>query len=63
MFQEVEASRREKNWDMKVVRLSALSKGHLYNPRKYPWYSFLLDAVSTSGPKCGRKGYSNKKFL
>jgi len=31
---------------MKVVRLSALCTGH---PRKYSWYSFLLEAESTPG--------------
>jgi len=30
-------------------RLSALRTGRLY-PRKYFWYSFLLEAESTSGP-------------
>jgi len=25
--------------------------------RKYSWYSFLLDAESTTGPWCGRKDY------
>jgi hypothetical protein len=32
-----------------VVRLSALRTGRL-NPRKYTWYSFLLEAESTPGP-------------
>jgi len=30
-------------------RLSALRTGRLY-PRKYSWYSFLLEAESTPGP-------------
>ena len=30
-------------------RLSALRTGRLY-PRKYSWYSFLLEADSTPGP-------------
>jgi hypothetical protein len=30
-------------------------------PRKYSWYSFLLEAESTPGPQCGRKGYVNEK--
>jgi hypothetical protein len=33
---------------MKVARLSALHTGRLY-PRKYSWYSFLLEAES---PQC-----------
>ena len=28
----------------------------------YSWYSFLLEAESTPGPLCGRKGYVNEKF-
>jgi hypothetical protein len=44
-FQEVEAPRFQGDRHMKVVRLSAPHTGHLY-----PWYSFLLEAKSTSGP-------------
>jgi len=47
---------------MKVVRLSALRTGPLYLPRKYSWYSFLLEAESTPEPECGRKDYVNEKF-
>ena len=50
-----------KSRHMKVVRLSALCTGRLY-PRKYSWYSFLLEAESTPGPYCGRKDYVNEKF-
>jgi hypothetical protein len=46
---------------MKVVRLSALYTGRLY-PRKYSWYSFLLEAESTPGPELDRKDYVNEKF-
>ena len=28
--------------------------------KKYCWYSFLLEAESTSGPQCGRKDYVNE---
>jgi hypothetical protein len=31
-------------------------------PRKYSWYSFLLQAESTPGPQRGRKHYVNEKF-
>ena len=31
-----------------MVRLSALRTGHLYHPRKYSWYSFLLKAESNT---------------
>jgi len=63
-FQEVEAPRFPDIRHMKVVRLSALRTGRLYPlpPRKYSWYSFLLEAESTPGPKCGRKDYVNEKF-
>jgi hypothetical protein len=30
-------------------------------PRKYSWYSFLLEAKSTRGPYCDRKNYVNKR--
>jgi hypothetical protein len=45
-FQEVENPRFQDNRHMKVVRLSALHTGRLYTslPRKYSWYSFLLEA-------------------
>jgi len=48
-FQEAEAPRFQDNRHMMVVRLSALTTGRLY-PRKYSWYSFLLEAESTPGP-------------
>ena len=31
-------------------------------PRKYTWYSFLLEAESTPGPQCDRKVYVTEKF-
>jgi hypothetical protein len=38
---------------MKVVMLSALRTGRLYPPpRRYSWYSFLLEAESTPGVYC-----------
>ena len=49
-FQELEAPIFEGNRRMKVVRLSALRTGRL-SPRKYSWYSFLLEAESTPGPE------------
>ena len=44
---------------IKVVSLSALWTGLLY-PRKYSWYSVLLEAESTPGPWCDRKDYINE---
>ena len=31
-------------------------------PRKYSWYSFLLETESTPGSQCGQKDYVNDKF-
>ena len=33
-----------------------------FTPRKYSWYSFLLEAESTPGMQCGQKDYVNEKF-
>jgi len=32
-----------------------------FTPRKYSWYSFLLEAESTPGPQCDRKDYVSMK--
>jgi hypothetical protein len=63
-FKEVEAPRFRDSRHMKVVRLSVLSTDCLYPPppRKYSWYSYLLQAESTAGPQCGRKVYVNEIF-
>ena len=55
---EFEAPRFQDNRHMKVVRLSAVCTDHLYPPGN-SWYSFLLEAESTSGPQCGRNYYAN----
>ena len=34
----------------------------LFTPRKYSWYSFLLEAESTPRSQCDRKDYVNEKF-
>ena len=57
-------------WGSQISRQSAQESGRVVNlthrppspPRKYPWYSFLLEAESTPGPQCGRKDYVNGKF-
>jgi hypothetical protein len=33
-----------------------------FTPRKYSWYSFLLEAESTPESQCGREDYVNEKF-
>jgi len=38
------------NKHMKVLRLSALHTSHFNAPKRYTWYSFLLEAQSTLGP-------------
>ena len=34
----------------------------VFTPRKYSWYSFMLEAESIPVPLCGRKNYVNEKF-
>ena len=57
----VEEPRLQENRHIKLLRFPALPTGRLY-PRKYSWYSFLLEAESAPGPQCGRKDYVNEKF-
>ena len=48
-----------------ILRQSRHKGGKVVSPthrpslpnRKYSWYSFLLEAESTSGPQCGQKNY------
>ena len=56
-MQEFEAPKFQDNQHMNVVTMSTMSKGHLYHPMQYSWYSFLLEGESTTGPKCGREVY------
>jgi hypothetical protein len=52
-----------------ISRQSAYEGGKVVNPthwpplspRKYSWYSFLLEAESTPGPECDQD-YANEKF-
>ena len=48
--QEIEAPRFQDNRHMKVVRFSALGTDRLYPPRRYSWYSFLVNVESTLRP-------------
>jgi hypothetical protein len=57
-------------WGSQISRQSAYNGGKVDSPthrppllpRKYSWYSFLLEAESIPGPQCDRKDYVNKKF-
>ena len=57
-------------WGSQVSRQSVHEGGKVVSPthrpplppRKYSWYSFLLEAESNSGPQCGRKDYVNGKI-
>ena len=40
------------NWQMKVVRLPVLRISRVYNPTRYTWYSFMLEATLTPRPLC-----------
>jgi len=43
-------------------KVVSLTHRPLFTPRKYSWYSFLLEAESTTGPWCDRKVfYVNEK--
>ena len=58
-------------WGSQISRQSAHEGGKVVSPTNrpplppgnYSWYSFLLEAESTPGPKCGRKYYVNEKNL
>ena len=60
----------QEGWGYQISRQSAHEGGKVVSPkdrppwlpRKYSWYSFLLEAKLTSGPYCGRKDYVNEKF-
>jgi len=40
----------------------SLTHRPLFTPRKYSWYSFLLEVESIPGSYCDRKDYVNEKF-
>ena len=58
------------SWGSQISRQSAHEGGKAVipmhrlplTPRKYSWYSFLLQAESIPGPLWGRKDYVNEKF-
>jgi len=59
-FQEFKGPRLQDNRHMKVVRCQPYAPA-AFTPRKYSWYSFLLEAKSTLGPRCSRKNFVNEK--
>jgi hypothetical protein len=47
---------------MKVGKVVSLMHQLLLPPRKYSWFSYLLEAELTPEPYCGQKDYVNKRF-
>ena len=53
------------SWQSAHVGGKVVSPKHgppLPPPRKYSWYTFLLEAEFTPGPECSQKNYANEKF-
>ena len=57
-FQEAEAPRFHDNRHIKAVSLSPAA----LTPTKYCWYSFLLEAESTTGSQDHTADYMEEKF-
>ena len=54
-FQEVEAPRFSRHLAHEVGKVVSPMQWSPLLPRKYSWYSFLLETESTPGPYCGQK--------
>ena len=42
-------------------KVVSLTHRAAFTPRKYSWYSFVLEAESTPGPQCNRKDFISMK--
>jgi hypothetical protein len=60
-FQEVEAPRISRQSSHEGCNVVSPTHRPPLPPRRYSWYSFLLEAESTPGPQCGPKDYVNEK--
>ena len=66
----LQALRFSGGWNFQILRKSAHEGRKVVSPmhrsplppRKYPWYSFLLEAESIPGPYCSRNDYVNEKI-
>jgi hypothetical protein len=60
-FQEFETPRSQGNQHMNVGSFQAYTEA-AFTHNQYSWYSFLLEAEYSPGPKRGRKDYFKKKI-